>query len=402
MRIELGDDLVVDHHRVDLLVERDGAGVQVGRADAGDAPVDRHDLGVEHGRLVVPEAHAALQQPVVLRLPGQLDEALVGVGTGEEDVDLHPPGRGVAQPVGELRVGHEVRGRDPDPLVRQLQQGPEERRHVAPADLRGAPHALHQRRPGLGLVGEAVDRLVEELRARLGPVVQERRAQPVDRRPFDAEVGVAPLVLVASVALPAVGDADPTGEPDGLVGDQHLAVGAVVDLAGPEPSQRSVPVDLCSGVLEAGEHLLVHGVRAPGVEQHPHADARLGPVAQVAAELLADLAGPVDEGEEVDRVLGLVDGLEHRREDLLAVAQDPHAVALRGRDAEHPLEGATDAGCAVSGGGAVVVGVRARPADIRHGTHCCTVASGTRTVTASGWIRIFKRRVGGRSPPSSS
>ena len=88
----------------------------------------------------------------------------------------------------------------------------------------------------------------------------------------------------------------------------------------------------------------------------PDADPRLGPVAQVAAELLADLAGPVDEGEEVDRVLGLVDGLEHRREDLVPVAEDLHAVALRGRDPEHPLEGATDPGCAVGGGRAVVGG----------------------------------------------
>ena len=123
----------------------------------------------------------------------------------------------------------------------QLQQRAEQRGDVAPAGLRRAAHALHDRVARLRLVGEAVDAVVEELGVGLGPVVEERGPQPVDRRALDAEVGVAPLVLVAGVALPLVGDADAAGEADRLVDDQHLAVGAVVELARAEPAQRPEP-----------------------------------------------------------------------------------------------------------------------------------------------------------------
>jgi hypothetical protein len=78
------------------------------------------------------------------------------------------------------------------------------------------------------LVREAVSTFVEELRDGLGPVVEEGRAQPVDRGAVDAEVRVAPLVFVAGVALPLVGDAHAAGERDRLVDDEHLPVRAVV------------------------------------------------------------------------------------------------------------------------------------------------------------------------------
>jgi hypothetical protein len=157
-------------------------------------------------------------------------------------------------------------------------------------------------------------------------------------------VGVAPLGLVAGVAPPAVRDSDAPGEPDGFVGDEHLAVGAVVELTGAEPVQRPEPVKACSRVLDRAQHLLVHRVGTPRVQQDadPHAVRRAR--GQAAPQLVADLAGPVDERQEVDRVLSGVDGLEHRREDLVTVAEDVDAVAFGGGDAEHALQGPPDAG----------------------------------------------------------
>ena len=67
-------------------------------------------------------------------------------------------------------------------MLGELQQRAEQRVDVAVAGFRRAAHALHDRRPGLGLIGEAVDELVEELRVGLRPVVEERGAQTVDRR----------------------------------------------------------------------------------------------------------------------------------------------------------------------------------------------------------------------------
>ena len=132
--------------------------------------------------------------------------------------------------------------------LRELQQRQEQHVDVAPARLRRAADALHDGVARLGLFGEAVDLLVEEHGVGLGPVVEERGAQAVDRRARQPEVGVAPLVLVAGVALPLVGDADAAGEGDRLVDDHHLAVGAVVDLGRPEAAQRPEPAHLHAGV----------------------------------------------------------------------------------------------------------------------------------------------------------
>ena len=291
-----------------------------------------------------------LEERAVLALAGQLHEALVGVGPGEEDVDLHPAVGGGQQPLGEVVVRHEVGGGDPDALVRQLEERLEQGGHVAQAGLRCPSDALDDRPAGLGLIGEAVDALVEHAAVGLGPVVEEGGPQAVDGRTLDAEVGVAPLGLVAGVAQPAVGDPHPSREPDGFVGDEDLAVGAVVELARPQPVQRSEPVDLRAGVLDPSQHPLVHRVGAPGVQQDPDPHAVGGPRRQAPAQLVAHLAGPVHEGEEVDRVLGGIDGLEHRREDLVPVAQDVDLIALGGRHAQHTFQRPADAGPVVGPG----------------------------------------------------
>ena len=192
---------------------------------------------------------------------------------------------------------------------------------------------------GLGLVREAVGAFVEELRVGLGPVVEERGAQPVDRGPVDAEVRVAPLVFVARVALPLVGDADAAGERDRLVDDEHLPVRAVVHGPEPEPAQRPEPAHEHAGRV----HLVDHGCGPSGARPRRRAAPRTRTPAcaacrEPARELGADLAAPVDEREEVDGVLGFGDRVEHRREDLVTVAQDVDAVALGCGNADDAFE----------------------------------------------------------------
>ena len=102
-------------------------------------------------------------------------------------------------------------------------------------------------RPGAG--PGSGRRLAEQLGVGLGPVVEEGRPQAVDGGSPHAEVGVAPLVLVAGVAVPLVGDADAAGERDRLVDHDHLAVGPVVDLGGAQAAQGAEPAHLDAGAL---------------------------------------------------------------------------------------------------------------------------------------------------------
>jgi hypothetical protein len=92
------------------------------------------------------------------------------------------------------------------------------------------PRDLHAR-TALGplVLGEAAGAL-DQVVAGLGPVLREGRRQPVDRRAGHPDVRVAPLVLVAGVAAPLLGDADAAGEADDLVAHEDLAVRAVVVL----------------------------------------------------------------------------------------------------------------------------------------------------------------------------
>src|SRR5690606_22728125 len=105
-----------------------------------------------------------------------------------------------------------------------------------------AADALDRARAVLRLIGEPIDLGIEDVALRLDPVVDEGGPEAVGDRAREPEVRVAPLGLVAGVALPLVGDADAAGEAHLLVADEHLPVGAVVDLAelplghGAEPS----------------------------------------------------------------------------------------------------------------------------------------------------------------------
>jgi hypothetical protein len=76
-----------------------------------------------------------------------------------------------------------------------------------------------------------------------------------------------------------------------------------------------------------------------GVEHHADAHTGLGACRQGLGELGTDAAAPVDEREEVDGVLSLLDRAEHGGKNLVAVAQDVDAVALRGRYTDDAFKG---------------------------------------------------------------
>src|ERR1035437_2411976 len=81
--------------------------------------------------------------------------------------------------------------------------------------------------------------------------------------------------------------------------------------------------------------------RSPSVQEHPDAYPGLGSKTESLGHRVADLALPVDEGEKVDRALGVTNGVQHRRKDLAPVAQHGNSIALGRRNPHDSFERAS-------------------------------------------------------------
>ena len=102
--VEHGGEVGVEDDQVDLLVEGDGAGVEVGRADVGHQTVDGHDLGVEHRGLEVPDRDAVRRAGASYSAsPASCTNRLSACGPGRRICDVDAPVGGVAQPVARDR-----------------------------------------------------------------------------------------------------------------------------------------------------------------------------------------------------------------------------------------------------------------------------------------------------------
>jgi hypothetical protein len=170
----------------------------------------------------------------------------------------------------------------------------------------------------VGRVRPAVE-MMELLAGGLEPVFGEPGVQVGDGRAGDAAVSLAPVVGVLGVAGPHVGDADATGEADAAVGDEDFAVSAVVEAAEVGPVARPEPADGGAGALELPDEARIHGSAADGIDEQAHAHPGLSARGQGGGQLGGDLPAPKDVGEKFDVMLGSSDGLEHGREDFVAV-----------------------------------------------------------------------------------
>ena len=115
--------------------------------------------------------------------------------------------------------------------------------------------------------------------------------------------------------------------PDAAVRDQDAPMVAVVDAVEGERAERAEGRDLAARLGQALAVIGGHRDRADRVDQHVHLDARAAALGQRLRHIVGGL--PV-----LEHVLGVVDrlargpdGLELRREDLVAVQQDVDAVA---------------------------------------------------------------------------
>ena len=286
---------------VHLVIVAGGTAVHVGAADGGDLLVDGEDLGVQHARLEARQAGAGVEQLLVDRLPGELHEPLVGVRTGHHDLHLHAPTERIVQGEEHTVIGREVGGGDAHPTLGELQQRQEQRADVGPLRIARGPDDLHHVLP-YGAMAEAIGVRLHQVAAGLHPVVEERGSQTVDRRALHPEMGVAPFMVIAGVALPLRCDADAAGEPGRLVAHEDLAMGAVVDVPDVTGGHGPEPPHVAAGLLHRPDEGLVDVAGADRVPQHPHPDPCAGPSGQRGREPLCDVTGPIDEREEVDGV----------------------------------------------------------------------------------------------------
>ena len=137
---------------------------------------------------------------------------------------------------------------------------------------------------------------------------------------------VAPVIGVLRVSEPEVGHAHTAGEPDFPVDDENLPMRPVVQLLEGVPMRRVEVDDVAASLTEALDVILVHLARADGVDDDPDVDAARRGALERVGEPVGDLAFLVDVGLEAHAMARAVDGLEHRREHLIAV--DEHVVLV--------------------------------------------------------------------------
>ena len=202
----------------------------------------------------------------------------------------HPHGDPRARRIGQGRQeggsGREVGRRHVDARPGGGDREEEERLQVAVADPGARAHGEHRRplardRLELGQVVFPGD----DLAGRLEPVLRERPLQATDHRPLDPDVRVAPVLGVLRVAGPLVRDADAPGEGDAAVGQEELAVGAVVAAPDGVGPGRTEAADTDPGLLHPGDQVGVHLDRPHGVEE----DAALDPRGRALAERIGEL-----------------------------------------------------------------------------------------------------------------
>ena len=237
--------------------------------------------------------------------PASCTNRLSACGPGQQDLHLHAAVGRVAEPLGELVVGHEVRGRDAHALraPTAAASGTGWRCRSSRSPTRRARTARSTRRawagPGSGrcLRRRARDRSRPSCRG-------TRRAA---RRPRGRGCGSACRATRARCAAsPCHSSAMPTPPVNAIDSSTMSTLRCVRWFTDPSCSRRSgrnqrmiTPAASISSIEGP-----LHRVRAPRVEEHAHPHAGLRPCREAARELGADLAAPVHEREEVDRVLG--------------------------------------------------------------------------------------------------
>jgi hypothetical protein len=148
---------------------------------------------------------------------------------------------------------------------------------------------------------------------------------------------VSVFVLVSSVAQPFVGDANTADKTGVAVDDEDLAMRAVVctvELRDLLVGERSEPAKVATCPFHHRNEAVVELSFGERVDEHANTAATVGRSGERPSELVGNMAGPEYERDDVDCAFGVVDRIDHRSENFVAVAQYLDRVALCGVQSE--------------------------------------------------------------------
>jgi hypothetical protein len=137
----------------------------------------------------------------------------------------------------------------------------------------------------------------------LRQILIERCFQIADGSALDAELGVAPVILVLSVALPVIGDADAARECQAPVDYEYLPMIAVARLLQRIPAERMEAPDAASRFFQPLQLLAWNGCPVR-VDDDVDIDSPPTRRDHGCRELLGNVAVIVDVGEEIDPAFG--------------------------------------------------------------------------------------------------
>ena len=256
-----------------------------------------------------------------------VDDGDVVVG-GEDDIDLHAPSRRNAEGAEDRGVGNEIGRSDADVPGGGREPAEDDLGHVLEV-LVGAVGDAARSDVILGAFDLREPKIAAEgLASGKVPVDGEDLHQVGDDGTHELEVGALDRKSRLQFEAMALADIRPAGETGFAVDDEDLAVVAEVGVI--EQAQAS-----CG---EEGAHIEAFGAetvhharlavsRAHEVNEDAHFDASVPGGLQALQELLTRLVAVENVAEEGDGHFSPVDGIEHGRISLVAVAQEGDGIA---------------------------------------------------------------------------
>jgi hypothetical protein len=223
--------------------------------------------------------------------PARLAHQVVVDRAGDQENDLHAAPGGLQERADHLPVRHEVGVRDVNGLAGRGHRKEEHRVHRrAAASRRAADDLRVDVALGVEATARKVHRAADRHAARLEPVLGERALELLDHRPFDADVGVAPVPGLLAVPAPFPTDPGAAGHAHHAVDDENPVVVSVVDPIHREGAQGPKDLDATPRLGHRGAQLGRHGERADGVQEHVDLNARAAALRERGRDFLRWLA----------------------------------------------------------------------------------------------------------------